>query len=348
MPHPLLGLALALLLTGTASAAPTPFWGAKQSSPASTVPAALKPGQWIWGGDNKAMGPMALVVSLTEQRAYAYRNGLLIGVTTISSGKPGHETPTGVFTILQKRKEHYSNLYNKAPMPYMQRLTWDGIALHAGGLPGHPASHGCVRLPSAFATRLFEATNMGMTVVVSQQGRSPTALVHPSAVAPIDPTTGRDAAIPPLDDGQTFRWQPEKSPLGPISMVLSRSDQRLFVLRNGVEIGRSRVLIREPERTAGTRAYIVGEGYLAGDNPQLPGTRMPNWFTIGIPGQEDGAGVALDRATIDRVVIPQPFVAQILPMLTPGVVLLVTDARVVPETTGGTPIQVLDSGADEG
>lgn len=78
------------------------------------------------------------------QKAYVYRNGVLIGVATVSAGRPGHLTPTGVFTILQKQKEHRSTIYDGAPMPYMERLTWGGIALHAGGLPGYPESHGCV------------------------------------------------------------------------------------------------------------------------------------------------------------------------------------------------------------
>src|SRR3546814_12301464 len=82
-------------------------------------------------------------------------NGVLIGISTISSGTAGHETPTGIFTILQKKVDHKSNLYDDAPMPYMQRLTWSGIAMHAGNLPGYPASHGCIRLPLDFAERLY-------------------------------------------------------------------------------------------------------------------------------------------------------------------------------------------------
>jgi hypothetical protein len=131
-----------------------------------------------------------LVVSLDEQRAYVYRNGIAIGLTTISSGKAGHETPTGVFTILQKDKDHKSNLYNSAPMPYMQRLTWDGIALHGGSLPGHPASHGCVRLPQAFAQKLFSETQRGDTVVVADAKSSPMTLAYPSVLAPVNARPG--------------------------------------------------------------------------------------------------------------------------------------------------------------
>src|SRR5438093_10832988 len=86
-----------------------------------------------------------------------YRNGVRIGVSTISSGRDGYETPTGVFTILEKNKEHISHKFNDAPMPYQERLTWSGVALHAGGLPGYPESHGCVHLPLAFSKILFDA-----------------------------------------------------------------------------------------------------------------------------------------------------------------------------------------------
>jgi hypothetical protein len=319
-----------------------PFWGARASSPADTSPADLKPGEWIWGGDNKTMGPMAVIVSITEQRAYAYRNGILIGVSTVSTGKPGHETPTGVFTILQKDKDHRSKKYNDAPMPYQQRLTWDGVALHAGGLPGYPESHGCVHLPSQFATLLFDATNMGMTVVVSEAGSSPVSVVHPRAILPIDPRTGSEVAVPPLSEYEAYSWHPETSPEGPISMVMSRSDERLVVYRNGVEIGRTRVVLRDPSARVGTHAYIVADGYMSGDNPLLPGTRMPNWITIGIPGHSDEKDKPVDVATVANVVVPSDFTANVLPLLKPGVVLLATDARILPETTGGT-LQVLNS-----
>ena len=122
----------------------------------------LKSGQFVWAPELSAAGPALLVVNLETQRAVFFRNGVPIGATTVSSGKDGYETPTGVFTILQKNKEHYSKTYNNAPMPNMQRLTWRGIALHAGNLPGYPASHGCIRLPIKFSSLLFGATELGM------------------------------------------------------------------------------------------------------------------------------------------------------------------------------------------
>src|SRR5512139_1712829 len=121
----------------------------------------LKPGQWVWAPQVAPTGPIVVYVDLSRQIATVYRNGVRIGVSTVSTGKPGHETPTGVFAILQKDAHHHSSKYNNAPMPYQQRLTVDGVALHAGGLPGYPESHGCVHLPSKFAEELFGATHMG-------------------------------------------------------------------------------------------------------------------------------------------------------------------------------------------
>lgn len=338
MKRVLLTIALSLSLASTAVAA-VPVWGAKQSSAADLPPSQLKPGEWIWGGRGASPGPMAVIVSLTEQRAYAYRNGILIGVSTVSTGKKGYETPTGVFTILQKDKDHHSKKYDNAPMPYQERLTWDGVALHAGGLPGYPESHGCVHLPTEFARLLFESTNMGMTVVVAKEGTAPVTVVHPSAVIPIDPRNGSDLDLPPLADGEPYRWNPDASPTGPISMVLSVPDGRVVVFRNGIEIGRSRVEVNDP--LIGTHAFIVGQGYMA-DTPNRAGLRMPNWITIGIPGHGDEAGKVVDEALADRVAVPREFMEKLLPLLTPGSVLLATDESVSPASTGGK-VEVIDS-----
>jgi lipoprotein-anchoring transpeptidase ErfK/SrfK len=153
--------------------------------------AELEPGEFIWKPELAPVGDdTVVVVSLPQQLAHVYRNNVRIGVSTVSTGKPGHETPTGVFPILQKRKEHYSNLYDNAPMPFMQRLTWDGVALHAGRIPGYPASHGCVRLPKAFAQKLFGATGHGTIVVVADHASHAQEIVMPGDISPVDPATG--------------------------------------------------------------------------------------------------------------------------------------------------------------
>jgi lipoprotein-anchoring transpeptidase ErfK/SrfK len=150
--------------TPTTSAGEAPAAAAGNVVPALAEDVSLRPGAFVWRPEQAPMGAVEIVVSIPQQRAYVYRGGALIGVTTVSTGRKGHPTPIGTFDILEKRREHYSNLYNNAPMPFMQRLTWDGIALHAGEIPGRPASHGCVRLPLAFARHLFGVTKVGATV----------------------------------------------------------------------------------------------------------------------------------------------------------------------------------------
>jgi len=274
-----------------------------------------------------------VVVSLTEQRSYVYRNGVEIGFTTVSTGKPGHETPTGVFTILQKDKDHRSSKYNNAPMPYQQRLTWDGVALHAGGLPGYPESHGCVHLPSKFAEELFGASHMGMTVVVVNGRTAPVDVVHPAALAPVDAGTGTPEIQARLQAGEKWRWQPEKALEGPVSIVASVADQRVIVLRNGVEIGRSRVEFTAADQPIGTHAFIVKAGTGAGESAILEGAAARNWMAVAVPGYSDDAGAGLSAVVGDRMHLPQDFARQLYALLEPGTTLLIMDAPVLAQNT---------------
>lgn len=142
----------------------------------------LRPGEFTWHPERSPKGPVAAIVSIPEQRVHVYRNGIRIAVSTCSTGKSGHATPTGVFVVLQKDRHHRSSTYNNAPMPNMNRLTWSGIALHAGNLPGYPASHGCVRLPFEFSANLFGITHLGTPVIISGSRSDPWELVHPGLV----------------------------------------------------------------------------------------------------------------------------------------------------------------------
>src|SRR5215470_14112701 len=127
-----------------------------------------------------ASDPIMAIVSLRSQRITIYdANGWILRAP-VSSGQKGRETPAGIFSVLQKDAEHYSNLYQDGYMPHMQRLTWSGIALHGGPLPGYPASHGCVRMPFAFAARLFDATRLGMRVIVAPGDAVPFEIAHPT------------------------------------------------------------------------------------------------------------------------------------------------------------------------
>lgn len=320
----LFGIA-ALLAAATISYA-VPFWGARQSSPADTPLGALKDGEFIWEGNLENDGPVVVVVSLPEQMAYVYRNGVRIGVSTASTGKKGHSTPTGVFTILNKDKDHRSKTYNNAAMPYSERLTWDGVALHAGGLPGYPSSHGCVHLPSEFARLLFGITHKGTTVVVSGKPSDPRSIVHPAMLSPVDAETGRLEAEHKLGIMERYSWNPEASPEGPLTMVVSATDRQIIVLRNGVEIGRSKVAIQDEQKPLGTHAYTV----LAGRSD----TGHPVWHAVGLPGHADESNGGHDEDAIHRVRIPHELTAQLYPMLEPGTTMLVTDAPVHEHTTG--------------
>ena len=153
-------VAVSLLSSVPALATPPPIASLEAA-------AALRPGQFLWSDDGTSAAPPTIIVNIGLQQLYVYRGDMLVAVSTVSTGKPGKDTPVGTFEILQKKEMHRSNLYDDAPMPFMQRLTWDGIAIHAGAIPGHPASHGCIRVPSAFAKKLFGITKLGAKVVVS-------------------------------------------------------------------------------------------------------------------------------------------------------------------------------------
>ena len=126
----------------------------------------LEPGKYLWRNVPASAGGERVVIGLTDQLAYLYRGTTLMAVSTISSGEPGRDTPTGIFTVLNKKTLHRSKKYDNAPMPFAQFIDTYGIALHAGHNPGHPASHGCVRLPAKFAAKLYQVTGLGTPVLI--------------------------------------------------------------------------------------------------------------------------------------------------------------------------------------
>ena len=166
----------------------------------------LKPGQFIWEKRAANAKDLRIVAVLDIQRIYVFDGSTLVAFSTMSTGKKGHLTPTGSFKILQKNIDHKSNIYSNAPMPYMQRLTWDGIALHAGHIPGYPASHGCLRLPLAFAKSLYGITKMEQPVMVLADLSSPAPAPAPEPAVEVTPEAKPETA--PMTD-------PEKpAPLG--------------------------------------------------------------------------------------------------------------------------------------
>jgi hypothetical protein len=282
----------------------------------------LKPGDFVWLPQLAPTGPMAIVVSLPAQRAYVYRNGVRIGVSTVSTGQSGHDTPAGIYTILEKRREHYSNLYDNAPMPFMQRLSWDGIALHAGTLPGYPASHGCVRLPAAFAEVLFAETRAGTVVVVAAAEAFPPGVVSPGLFSPVDAATGAPLAAPVAHRGE-WEWVPERSREGPLTVLVSLADRRVVVLRNAVEIGRS-ALQAQGIPVTGTHAFVLLEGSLPTSSLAMPDRPALRWMSLALPDQP--APDELRRAFAERrLAIPRDFAGLVYDALRPGATVMVTD-----------------------
>ena len=279
----------------------------------------LKPGEWLLYPEIAPDGPVLVYVDLGHQRATIYRNGVRIGVSTISSGKPGHSTPTGVFTILQKNKDHRSSTYDNAPMPYMQRLTWKGVALHAGNLPGYPASHGCVRLPLEFAKRLFTITDMGGTVVIAggheDPIKRPVAGVLAPTLAGVTP-----APATPLTPKGTFTWNEAAAPPGPISIIISTGDQQVVVLRNGVELGRANAVVAQQTSEAQVMTLVGGV------NPQ--------WIQVGVSDLTGEPAEVISTERVEQMRLPQEFVTKMRAAMTPGTTVLVTQASVSQDTTG--------------
>ena len=258
----------------------------------------LKPGEYLWAPEVAPRGPLLLIVSLATQRATLYRNGIPIAITTVSTGQSGHVTPTGVFTILQRDIDHRSNIYDDAPMPYMQRLTWGGVALHGGTLPGYPASHGCIRLPHEFAKRLYGVTRLGMTVIITGSAVVP-------RIAPGDP-------IPWDSSGKASEgadWHPERSISGPVSIVISAADQRAVVLRNGIVIGSAPARIDAPITAT---AVFVRTGTAAGGSGWIR-VQLPEWLAA-----------TRDEDLTGRIHVAPEFRAAVVPLLAPGANVIIT------------------------
>jgi hypothetical protein len=330
-------LAAALAVVAGLAAMPAPA----AQRPYDLPPEQLAPGDFQWFPEAAPAGPLLLVVSLPQQRAYLYRNGLRIAVSTVSTGRPGYETPPGVFTILQKHREHYSNLYDNAPMPFMQRLTWSGVALHAGRLPGYPDSHGCVRLPREFAERLFATTALGMTVVVAGGAADVPGPANPGWLAPPVPRAGEGAAAPvagpdivsPAD--ATFFWAPERAPDGPMTILLGLADRSVRVLRDGVEIGRS-AFVFDGDVPAGTVVLQLQAGTRPEPSRTVPDRPALNWTRIDVDAGADAAAPALD-ARYAGVRLAPGFARQVYDELVPGTTVVLTDLPIEP-TTSAEPL----------
>ena len=234
-------------------------------------------------------GPLQIIISIADQRISVYDNGALIARSSVSTGVQGHPTPLGVFSVISKERWHRSNIYSAAPMPYMQRITWSGIALHAGVLPGHPASHGCIRMTNDFAIRLWHLTKRGTRVIIAHEDVRPVEIanshlfVAKTKATPASPesqsatvagnsiTTVAVAHAPLMTkevetQEATNHQIPGSPPHGvapqkvvPISIFLSRKLGRLFVRRGFTPLFDGPVKIKNPEKPLGTHVLTAME-----------------------------------------------------------------------------------------
>jgi hypothetical protein len=310
----------------TSSSRLSPAAGFTKGTPRKPFASDLKPGDYIWHPEVSPAGPVVILVSLPDQVMYVYRNGVRIGRSTVSTGAKGHRTPTGVFTILQKKVDHESSIYKGAKMPHMQRLTWTGIAMHAGQLPGYPASHGCVRLPEDFAEKLYSVTGLGTTVIVADQKSEPSTTTQPGLLF-ASGSDGANAAAP-----EAFFWTPEKAPKGPISIIISAPDRAGYIYRNGVQIGRTP--LGGIERISGS--YI----YSALGTVDSSGAR--DWIaTASVGGRAPNL-----KQLANRLTISPEFLQNVRAIIVPGTTLVLTDAPVSSRTQSGSGFNILTTGRD--
>ena len=329
-----------------------------------------------------AQAPFQLIVSIAEQQVAVYDQKGFLARADISSGMSGHPTPMGVFTVLSKAKWHESNIYSGAPMPYMQRITWSGIALHAGPRPGYPASHGCIRLPEDFAVRLFQTTKVGTRVIVTRAPAEPVAIEHaklfihqapeepaaPLAEVKVMAETGLSLAaktssdqnssppapvIAPEVTGATAAPPAVKNPaLRPISVFVSRKQQKVFVRQGFTPLLALPATIAEPDRPVGTHVFTA----LAFKDD---GAAF-RWTAVSIPSSyrqsartgkrhhrdaaedtKSGVGVANATEALDRVTLPPEAMQLISALISPGSSLIVSDNELSDETDADTDLIVL-------
>ena len=287
----------------------------------------LKPGEFTWHPERSLVGQLAIVVSIPAQRVHVYRNGVRIAVSTCSTGKPGHSTPTGVFTILEKDKHHRSSTYNNAPMPNMNRLTWSGIAIHAGNLPGYPASHGCIRLPMQFSELLFSITQLGTPVILAGSASDPKEVVHPGLVLG-DYATHEFQSVQAQVKRNELPWQAHVTRFaGPAAILISGADRTGTLLVDGAIVGQAPVVIRDPEVPLGSHVFTL-KGTDAGQQGLA-------WHAIGYQSLTGVPAGQPESAILQRISTNSPTLDKVRQHLRPGLILTTTDLPARPDTRTG-------------
>ena len=320
-----------------------------------------------------AEGPLQVVISLRDQRLMLYRNGQPVDRSRVSTGMRGHPTPTGIFSIIERQRWHESNLYSLAPMPYMQRITWSGIALHAGIVPGHPASHGCIRLPTAFAKQLWSSARLGTRVIVAPTMTEPVEITHPQLAALANgatsegpspdqqdapPSTNAPRAAAPTTavtgtPGSNGSPAEKTSQAKRISIFLSRKEGRLFVRAGFKPLFDVPVTIREPDMAFGTHVFTAmgtsSNGQMRWSAITMPGVVSDestktdqNSSAAGASMLPVSAGPLAAVEALNRIEIPAEAIARV--SLSPGDSLIISDQGISSETGKGTDFVVLMPG----
>jgi len=296
-----------------------------KGTPTGKPNGALKSGEYWWHPEISAQGPLMVLVSIPEQTMHVYSNGVLIGRSTVSTGSKSHSTPGGVFSILEKKQTHRSKTYNNAPMPYMQRLTWTGIAMHSGALPGYPASHGCVRLPYDFSQLLFKATEKGGTVVLGD-GKTPTPHLASNPGLLLAPKDFTPDMVRHLAKDE-YDWRPERSTEGPITIIVSSADDALYVYRNGNPIGRGAVQV-SGRGGLGNHVFTLLEGSTGKPSQLAPGREAGRWMRV----TSEGRPVEAEQLA-SRIRFNTEFAQKLADEIKPGTTVIVTDQPIVRNPT---------------
>jgi hypothetical protein len=325
-------------------------------------------------------GPLQIIISIADQQLSLYDNGALIARSSVSTGVQGHPTPLGVFSVISKERWHRSNIYSGAPMPYMQRITWSGIALHAGVVPGHPASHGCIRLTNDFAIRLWHLAKRGTRVIIASHDVRPVEIanshlfVSKPKAASVSPessavtVTGNDNNTAPatpralLSNAETPEASdlqiPGSIPAGlarqkavPISVFVSPKLSRLFVRQGFTPLFDVPVKIQNLEQPLGTHVFTAVDSQNAGASIRWTVVSLPEQFS---PAKKREAGIKQIVATapsvtlpdkaneaLDRIEIPREAIEQISQLLMPGSSLIVSDYGISDETGTDTDFIVV-------
>jgi hypothetical protein len=318
------------------------------------------------GGTPK--GPLQVVVSIGGQRVTLYDNGVRVAQGPVATGMRGYATPTGVFSVIQKDRYHRSNLYSNAPMPYMQRITWSGVALHEGPLPGHPASHGCIRLSHDFASRLWLITKLGVRVIVARNDVIPVDFAHPHLFVP-KPKPSEPQVVGSEAEASAQFVAATTSPTatspemvvpmrrtGHVAVFVSRKEKKIFVRQGFAPLFDMPVTIDDPDLPLGTHVFtameVTNNGTsmrwnvmtMPGGQPRIaePGARKKmGKHAIPTPKPGEAKATTTPQQALDRIHIPQEAIDRIGELLIPGSSLIVSDQGLGPETGKGTDFIVV-------